>query len=179
MNKNLCIHSWPGSYYLDSEKRWVYGKLSLTPGQLAFTSDKEGLTLTSFKLSAITSIKKEASSFIFSSLTVLVNGNEKHWFSSLQPNRTVVFNVIEHFWQAQLLSSEGVEVEASPDRTSKGKQLIHLASSSHQRLEDTAKVLLHQGEQFDRIMKGLDKIESDMDVANRYLGPRGVIVSSF
>ncbi|XP_048385666.1 synaptosomal-associated protein 47 [Stegostoma tigrinum] len=169
MNKNLCIHSWPGSYYLHSEKRWVYGKLSLTPGQLTFTSDKEGLTLTSFKLSAITSIKKEASSFIFSSLTVLVNGNEKHWFSSLQPNRTVVFNVIEHFWQAQLLSSEGVEVESSPDCTSKGKQLIHLASSSHQRLEDTAKVLHHQGEQFDRIMKGLDKIESDMDVANRLL----------
>ncbi|XP_078397023.1 synaptosomal-associated protein 47 isoform X2 [Cetorhinus maximus] len=169
MNKDLCIHSWPGSYYLDSEKRWVYGKLSLTPCQLAFTSDKEGLTLTSFKLSAITGIKKEASSFIFSSLTVLVGGNEKHWFSSLQPNRTVVFNVIEHFWQAQLLSSEGVEVEASPGHTSKGRQLINLASSSHQRLEDTAKVLHHQGEQFDCIMKGLDKIESDMDVANRLL----------
>ncbi|XP_041046593.1 synaptosomal-associated protein 47 isoform X1 [Carcharodon carcharias] len=169
MNKDLCIHSWPGSYYLDSEKRWVYGKLSLTPCQLAFTSDKEGLTLISFKLSAITGIKKEASSFIFSSLTVLVGGNEKHWFSSLQPNRTVVFNVIEHFWQAQLLSSEGVEVEASPDRMSKGRQLINLASSSHQRLEDTAKVLHHQGEQFDCIMKGLDKIESDMDVANRLL----------
>ncbi|XP_067834904.1 synaptosomal-associated protein 47 [Heptranchias perlo] len=169
MNKDLCIHSWPGSYYLHSEKRWVYGKLSLTPCQLAFISDKDGLRLASFKLSAITGIKKEASSFIFSSLTVLVGGSEKHWFSSLQPNRTVVFNVIEHFWRAQLLSSDGVEAEPGSRCTSKGRELIGLASSSHQRLEDTAKVLHHQGEQFDRIMKGLDKIESDMDVANRLL----------
>ncbi|XP_051879754.1 synaptosomal-associated protein 47 isoform X2 [Pristis pectinata] len=166
MNKDLCIHSWPGSYYLQSEKRWVYGKLSLTPYQLTFTSDKEGLILTSFKLSGITGIKKETSSFIFSSLTVLVGGSEKHWFSSLQPNRTVVFNVIEHFWRAQLLSSE---VEADPRPMSKGRELINLASSSQQRLGDTAKVLHHQGEQFDRIMKGLDKIESDLDVANRLL----------
>ncbi|XP_062913441.1 synaptosomal-associated protein 47 [Mobula hypostoma] len=169
MNRDLCIHSWPGSYYLQSEKRWVYGKLSLTPYQLAFTSDKEGVTLISFKLSGITGIKKETSSFIFSSLTVLVGDGEKHWFSSLQPNRTVVFNVLEHFWRAQLLSSEGEEVEADTRPMSKGRELINLASSSQQRLGDTAKVLHHQGEQFDRIMKGLDKIESDLDVANRLL----------
>ncbi|XP_072905068.1 synaptosomal-associated protein 47 isoform X2 [Hemitrygon akajei] len=169
MNKDLCIHSWPGSYYLQSEKRWVYGKLSLTPYQLAFTSDKEGVTLISFKLSGITGIKKETSSFIFSSLTVLVGDGEKHWFSSLQPNRTVVFNVLEHFWRAQLLSSGGEEVEADMRPMSKGRELINLASSSQQRLGDTAKVLHHQGEQFDRIMNGLDKIESDLDVANRLL----------
>ncbi|XP_072116190.1 synaptosomal-associated protein 47 isoform X3 [Mobula birostris] len=169
MNRDLCIHSWPGSYYLQSEKRWVYGKLSLTPYQLAFTSDKERVTLISFKLSSITGIKKETSSFIFSSLTVLVGDGEKHWFSSLQPNRTVVFNVLEHFWRAQLLSSEGEEMEADTRPMSKGRELINLASSSQQRLGDTAKVLHHQGEQFDRIMKGLDKIESDLDVANRLL----------
>ncbi|XP_069778242.1 synaptosomal-associated protein 47 isoform X2 [Narcine bancroftii] len=169
MNKDLCIHSWRGSYYLQSEKRWVYGKLSLTPSQLTFTSDKHGLTLTSFKLSCITGIKKETSSFIFSSLTVSVAGGEKHWFSSLQPNRTAVFNVIEHFWREHLLSSERGEVEADPRSLSKGRELVNLASSSQQCLGDTAKVLHHQGEQFDRIMKGLDKIESDLDVANRLL----------
>lgn len=168
MNKDLCIHSWPGSYYVEGEKRWVHGTLSLSPCRLAFTSDK-GLALTSLQLSDVTGIRKETSSFIFSSLTVLLGGREKHWFSSLQPSRATVFNVVEHFWRSQLLSSGVQDTTAARGTATKGRELINLASSSQQRLGDTAKVLHHQGEQFDRIMNGLDKIESDMDVANRLL----------
>ncbi|XP_037656939.1 synaptosomal-associated protein 47-like [Choloepus didactylus] len=51
----------------------------------------------------------------------------------------------------------------------KGKELTGLMARSQKRLEDTAKVLHHQGEQFDNIMKGLDKIESDLEVADRLL----------
>ncbi|XP_025951887.2 synaptosomal-associated protein 47 isoform X5 [Dromaius novaehollandiae] len=82
MNQEIRIHSWPCSYYLDTSKQWVSGRLSLTPLAIKFTADKTG---------------------------------------------------------------------------------------SQKRLEDTAKVLHYQGEQFDNIMRGLNKIEGDMDVADRLL----------
>ncbi|XP_054847502.1 synaptosomal-associated protein 47 isoform X2 [Eublepharis macularius] len=168
MNEDIRIHTWPCSYYVSSEKRWISGKLSLTPISVRFTADKSGELLVSFHLSSISEIKKESSNFIFSSLTILEK-NAKHWFSSLQPNRNVVFNILEHFWREQLLSSEGAGAQALSSQTSKGKELTGLLTSSQKRLEDTAKVLEHQGEQFDNMMKGLNKIESEMDVADRLL----------
>lgn len=167
MNEDICIHAWPCSYYASPDKRWISGKLSLTPVSVRFTADKSGEVLVSFYLSSISEIKKESSNFIFSSLTILEKENTKHWFSSLQPNRNVVFNVLEHFWREQLLSSHGAGAQAVSTRTSKGKELTSLLTGSQKRLEDTAKVLEHQGEQFDNITKGLNKIESDMDVADR------------
>nr|XP_006129842.1 synaptosomal-associated protein 47 isoform X2 [Pelodiscus sinensis]XP_014432360.1 synaptosomal-associated protein 47 isoform X2 [Pelodiscus sinensis]XP_014432361.1 synaptosomal-associated protein 47 isoform X2 [Pelodiscus sinensis]XP_025043865.1 synaptosomal-associated protein 47 isoform X2 [Pelodiscus sinensis] len=165
MNEDICIHAWPCSYYLDPEKRWVYGRLSLTPLAVRFTADKTGELLVHFHLSSICEIKKESSSFIFSSLTILEKENTKHWFSSLQPNRNVVFNILEHFWREQLLARPG----AGAPQTTKGKELTGLLSASQKRLEDTAKVLHYQGEQFGNIMSGLTKIDSDLDVADRLL----------
>ncbi|XP_036595218.1 synaptosomal-associated protein 47 [Trichosurus vulpecula] len=167
MNRDICIHTWPCSYYLEPEKRWIPGKLSLTSVLLKFLADKNGELLVSFPLSSISEIKKESSHFIFSSITVLEKEHIKHWFSSFQPSRNVVFNIIEHFWRELLLSQPGAQ--ASSPQMTKGKELTGLMASSQKRLEDTAKVLHHQGEQFDNIMKGLDKIESDMDVADRLL----------
>uniref|UniRef100_A0A8C8VHH1 Synaptosomal-associated protein 47 n=1 Tax=Pelusios castaneus TaxID=367368 RepID=A0A8C8VHH1_9SAUR len=169
MNEDICIHAWPCSYYLDTEKRWVSGRLSLTPIAVRFTADKTGELLVSFHLSSISEIKKESSSLIFSSLTLLEKENTKHWFSSLQPNRNVVFNILEHFWREQLLSQPGAGAQADPLQMTKGKELTGLLSASQKRLEDTAKVLHYQGEQFDNIMKGLNKIDSEMDVADRLL----------
>ncbi|MBN3274702.1 SNP47 protein, partial [Polyodon spathula] len=171
MSKDISIHSWPCSYYVSNGKRWVCGTLSLTPKSIRFTSSKDGENLASFRLFRISEIKKESSSFIFSSLTI-TESNVKHWFSSLQPSRAVVFNVLEHFWREQLLGSgaaAAVGVEASESQTSKGKELIGLVSGSKKRLEDTGKVLHHQGEQFDNIMVGLNKIESDSYVADKLL----------
>ncbi|XP_066572369.1 synaptosomal-associated protein 47 [Amia ocellicauda] len=169
MSRNVPIHSWPGSYYINSEKRWVSGTLSLTSSSVRFTAAKaeEGESLASFKLSRIMEIKKESSSFIFSALTILEEGNVKHWFSSLHPSRAAVFNVLEHFWREQLLSPPGAT--AVDPEVSKGKELIGLVSGAQRRLEDTGKVLQHQGEQFDNIISGLDKIESDLDVADKLL----------
>ncbi|XP_006634299.1 synaptosomal-associated protein 47 [Lepisosteus oculatus] len=170
MNRDVPIHSWPGSYYINSEKRWVTGTLSLTRLSMRFTASKGEETVASIKLSRIVEIKKESSSFIFSALTILEEGNIKHWFSSLQPNRAVVYNVLEHFWREELLSSDGATgATASEPQMSKGKELIGLVSGSQKRLEDTGTVLHHQGEQFDNIMLGLDKIESDLDVADKLL----------
>ncbi|XP_067386539.1 synaptosomal-associated protein 47 isoform X2 [Emydura macquarii macquarii] len=169
MNEDICIHAWPCSYYLATEKRWVSGKLLLTPIAVKFTADKTGELLVSFHLSSISEIKKESSSLIFSSLTILEKENTKHWFSSLQPNRNVVFNILEHFWREQLLSRPGAAAQADSLQTTKGKELTGLMSASQKRLEDTAKVLQYQGEQFDNIMKGLNKIDSDMDVTDRLL----------
>ncbi|XP_069503182.1 synaptosomal-associated protein 47 [Ambystoma mexicanum] len=169
MNREICIHAWSCSYFINNEKQWVPGKLSLTPRCLKFTADKTGEILVSFHLSCISEIKKESSTFIFSSITILEKGLAKHWFSSLYPNRNVVFNVLEHFWREELLSPHGTGTATSASQSTKGKQLVDLVSDSEKRLEDTARVLHHQGEQFDNIIKGLDKIESQMDVADRML----------
>ncbi|XP_006147028.1 synaptosomal-associated protein 47 isoform X1 [Tupaia chinensis] len=169
MSRDICIHTWPCSYYLELEKRWVPGKLSLTPLSLKFASDKTADVLVSFPLSSIVEIKKEASHFIFSSITILEKDHVKHWFSSLQPSRNVVFSIIEHFWRELLLSQPGIAMESSSSPTSRGKELTGLMACSQKRLEDTAKVLHHQGEQLDGVMRSLDKMESDLDVADRLL----------
>ncbi|XP_030119975.4 synaptosomal-associated protein 47 isoform X3 [Taeniopygia guttata] len=167
MNEDIRIHSWPCSYYLDTSKQWIPGKLSLTPVSIKFTADKTGELLVDFHLSGISEIKKESSHLIFSSLTILEKST-KHWFSSLHPNRNVVFNILEHFWREQLVSSQEAGAGAALEST-KGKELTGMLEGSQKRLEDTAKVLHSQGEQFDNIMRGLHKIEGDMDVADRLL----------
>ncbi|XP_062950413.1 synaptosomal-associated protein 47 isoform X2 [Cynocephalus volans] len=166
MSTEVCIHTWPCSYYLEPQKRWVPGKLALTPQSLKFTADDSGELLVSFPLCSIVELKKETSHWIFSSITVLEKGHAKHWFSSLQPSRNVVFSIIEHFWRELLLGAAG-ETTSSP--STRGKELTSLMASSQRRLEDTAKVLHHQGEQLDSVAKNLDKMESDLDMANRLL----------
>ncbi|XP_075444138.1 synaptosomal-associated protein 47 isoform X2 [Ascaphus truei] len=167
MSRDVCIKTWPCSYFLTSERRWIPGRLCLTSKSLRFIAEKTGELLVSFHLSGICEIKKESSSFIFSSITVLEKEHAKHWFSSLLPNRDVVFMVLEHFWREQLLSTPGSL--ASPTKTSKGKELISLVSGSQKRMEDTSRVLHHQGEQFENITRGLNKIESDMATTDRML----------
>ncbi|XP_059551807.1 synaptosomal-associated protein 47 isoform X2 [Myotis daubentonii] len=169
MSRDICVHTWPCSYYLELEKRWVPGKLWLTSLSLKFLTDKTGDFLVSFPLADIIEIKKEASHFIFSSVTILEKGHVKHWFSSLQPNRNVVFHIIEHFWRELLLSQPGGAVEASSSRMTKGKELTGLMACSQKRLEDAARVLHYQGEQLDSITSSLDNMESDLDVADRLL----------
>ncbi|XP_066208917.1 synaptosomal-associated protein 47 [Saccopteryx leptura] len=169
MSRDICVHSWPCSYYLELEKRWVPGRLLLTSLSLKFMTDKTGDFLVSFPLASIIEIKKEASHFIFSSITILEKNHVKHWFSSLQPSRNVVFYVVEHFWRELLLSQPGAAVEASSSPKTKGQELTGLMASSQKRLEDAARVLHHQGEQLDSIASSLDKMESDLDVADRLL----------
>ncbi|XP_046884327.1 synaptosomal-associated protein 47 [Hypomesus transpacificus] len=168
MSRDIPIHSWPGSYYINSEKRWENGTLSLTRTMLRFTSDQSKESLSSFRLSRIMEIKMESSSFIFSTLTVLEQGNVKHWFGSLRPNRVVVYNVLEHFWRERLLSPTS-EVQGAEAQPSKGRELINLVVGSQRRLEDTGTVLHHQGQQFDNMMQGLDKIDVDLGVADKLL----------
>ncbi|XP_077618266.1 synaptosomal-associated protein 47 isoform X2 [Crocuta crocuta] len=164
MSREVCVHTWPCSYYLELDKRWVPGKLSLTSRSLKFMADEAQETLVSFPLSGITAIKKEASHFVFSSITVLEKDSHKHWFSSLLPSRNAAFSVIEHFWRELLLSQPEAPLPAT-----KGKELTGLMVCSQKRLEDTARILHHQGEQLDSISRGLDKMESDLDVADRLL----------
>lgn len=166
MSRNLPIHSWPGSYYINSEKRWENGTLSLTRTMVRFLSTQTKKSLASFRLSRIMEIKMESSSFIFSTLTVLEEGNVKHWFGSLKPNRVVVYNVLEHFWREHLLSPSS-ETRGEESQCSKGRELINLVAGAQRRLEDTGRVLSHQGEQFDSMMEGLEKIDSDLGVADK------------
>lgn len=151
---------------MNGEKRWVSGQLSLTRTAVRFTTEQSSDALAAFPLSRIVEMKMESSSFIFSALTVLEQGNVKHWFGSLRPCRASVYHVLEHFWRERLLSPS----EARPPAPlSKGQELISLVSGAQRRLADTGKVLNHQGEQFDNMMQGLDKIESDLGVADKLL----------
>ncbi|XP_032421523.1 synaptosomal-associated protein 47 isoform X2 [Xiphophorus hellerii] len=168
MSRDAPIHSWPGSYYINSEKRWESGTLSLTRTMVRFTSSQSKECLASFRLSSVMEMKMESSSFIFSTLTVLEEGNIKHWFGSLKPNRVVVFNVLEHFWRERLLSPTS-EARGAEGHPSKGRELISLVAGAQRRLEDTGRVLSHQGEQFDNMMQGLEKIDSDLGVADKLL----------
>ncbi|XP_005414303.1 PREDICTED: synaptosomal-associated protein 47 isoform X1 [Chinchilla lanigera] len=169
MSRDVCVHSWSCSYYLALEKRWVPGRLSLTPRTLKFTADRAGEVLVGLPLASVVEIRKETSHFIFSAITILERGHLKHWFSSLRPSRNVVFSVVEHFWRELLLSRQGTATELASSTPARGQELIGLMTSSQRRLEDTAKVLHHQGEQLDSVMKGLEKMESDLDVADRLL----------
>ncbi|XP_028632329.1 synaptosomal-associated protein 47 [Grammomys surdaster] len=168
MSSDVRVHSWPCSYYLDLEKQWVPGKLTLTPHSLKFSVDKTEEVLVGLPLSSITEIRKETSLFIFSAITVLEKGQAKHWFSSLRPSRNVVFNIIEHFWRELLLSGPGTAANTTSPMT-RGQELIGLMENSQRRMEDTAKVLEHQSEQLDSVLRGLEKMESDLDVADRLL----------
>ncbi|XP_016525209.1 synaptosomal-associated protein 47 isoform X2 [Poecilia formosa] len=168
MSRDAPIHTWPGSYYINSEKRWESGTLSLTRTMVRFISSQSKECLASFRLSSVMEMKMESSSFIFSTLTVLEEGNIKHWFGSLKPNRVVVFNVLEHFWRERLLSPTS-EARGAEGQPSKGRELITLVAGAQRRLEDTGKVLSHQGEQFDNMMQGLEKIDSDLGVADKLL----------
>ncbi|KAF3699453.1 Synaptosomal-associated protein 47 [Channa argus] len=168
MSRDIPIHSWPGSYYINSEKRWESGTLSLTRTMVRFVSNQSNESLVGFRLSHIMEIKMESSSFIFSTLTVLEEGNVKHWFGSLKPNRVVVYNVLEHFWREHLLSPSS-EAQGAESQPSKGRKLINLVAGAQRRLEDTGRVLSHQGEQFDNMMQGLEKIDSDLGVADKLL----------
>ncbi|XP_077374850.1 synaptosomal-associated protein 47 [Festucalex cinctus] len=171
MSRDAPIHCWPGSYYLTSDKRWENGTLSLSRSAVRFVSKQTKETLANFRLSRITEIKMESSSFIFSTLTVLEEGNVKHWFGSLKPNRVVVYNVMEHFWRERLLSPTGSEARggAPLSEPSKGRELINLVAGAQRRLEDTGRVLSYQGEQFDNMMQGLEKMDSDLGVADKLL----------
>ncbi|XP_078120155.1 synaptosomal-associated protein 47 isoform X1 [Sander vitreus] len=168
MSRDIPIHSWPGSYYINSEKRWENGTLSLTRTMVRFVSNQSKESLASFRLSRIMELKMESSSFIFSTLTVLEEGNVKHWFGSLKPNRVVVYNVLEHFWRERLLSPSS-EARGAECKPSKGRELISLVAGAQRRLEDTGSVLSHQGEQFDNMIQGLEKIDSDLGVADKLL----------
>lgn len=168
MSSDVRVHCWPCSYYLNLEKQWVPGKLTLTPRSLKFSADRTEEVLVGLPLSSITEIRKESSLFIFSAITVLEKGQAKHWFSSLRPSRNVVFNIIEHFWRELLLSQPGTAASTASSMT-RGQELLGLMASSQRRMEDTSKVLHHQGEQLDSVMRGLEKMESDLDVADRLL----------
>ncbi|XP_008059783.1 synaptosomal-associated protein 47 [Carlito syrichta] len=167
MSRDVCIHTWLCSYYLEPERRWVPGRLSLTSRSLRFLTDGTGEALVSLPLSSIMEIRKEGLRFIFSSITVLETGHVKHWFSSLQPSRNAVFSILEHFWRELLLSQPRAAMDALPK--TRGQELVGLMARSQRRLEDTARVLHHQGQQLDSVMTGLDKMESDLDVADRLL----------
>lgn len=75
--------------------------------------------------------------------------------------------MLEHFWRERLLSPSSEAARGAESQHSKGRELINLVAGAQRRLEDTGRVLSHQGEQFDDMMQGLEKIDSDLGVADK------------
>ncbi|KAG8509294.1 Synaptosomal-associated protein 47, partial [Galemys pyrenaicus] len=164
MSGDVCVHAWPGSYYWELQKRWVPGRLTLTPRALSFMAEGAGDALVSIPLASIAEVKKAASSFIFSCITVREwGGGAKHWFGALQPSRDATFHVLEHFWRERLLCPAGAPA-------TRGQALVGLLAGAQQHLEDAARALHHQGRQIDGVARSLGQMEADLDVADSAKG---------
>lgn len=165
MDGEALVHSWPCSYYVNGDKRWVSGRLTLTPSAVRFSSSSGvtgGLLL---PLSRVTHINTESSCFIFSAVTLQERDAHKHWFSSLKPSASAVFHVLQHFWRESL----AVRTHSTHTPLSRGQRLISMVSDAQHTLTHTGRALSQQGEQFHHMIHQIDKMESDLGVADKLL----------
>ncbi|XP_062850648.1 synaptosomal-associated protein 47 [Trichomycterus rosablanca] len=166
MNRDAPVHSWSCSYYINSEKRWVTGRLSLTLSAVRFSPSltTESTTLL-LPLSRITHISTESSCLVFSAVTLQERDGPKHWFCSLKPSAGAVHHVLQHFWRETLvLSTFSLHAPLT-----KGQRLISMVSDAQHRLSHTGQALGQQGEQFNHMVQDLDRVESDLGVADKLL----------
>ncbi|XP_053351520.1 synaptosomal-associated protein 47 [Clarias gariepinus] len=159
------VHSWLCSYYLNSEKRWTSGRLTLTPSAVRFSPGGDGGALLLLPLSRVTHVSTESSCFIFSAVTLQERDAQKHWFSSLKPSAGAVFHVLQHFWRETL----AMHTHAAHTPLSRGQRLISMVSDAQHTLSHTGRALSQQGEQFHHMIHQLDKMESDLGVADKLL----------
>ncbi|KAK2859986.1 hypothetical protein Q7C36_004152 [Tachysurus vachellii] len=161
------VHNWPCSYYVNGDKRWVSGRLSLTSSAVRFSpsAGRDSGAVLLLPLSRVTHINTESSCFIFSAVTLQERDGQKHWFSSLKPSAGAVFHVLQHFWKETL----ALHTHSTHTPLSRGQRLISMVSDSQHTLSHTGQVLSQQGEQFHHMIHQLDKMESDLGVADRLL----------
>ncbi|KAI5619437.1 synaptosomal-associated protein 47, partial [Silurus asotus] len=166
------VHSWSCSYYVDGDKRWVSGRLTLTQRAVHFSSSSSSSgggargAFLLLPLSRVTHINTESSCFIFSAVTLQErNAPHKHWFSSLKPSAGAVFHVLQHFWKETLVP----HTHSSHTPLSRGQRLIGMVSDTQHTLSHTGRALSQQGEQFHHMINQLEKMESDLGVADKLL----------
>ncbi|XP_058250398.1 synaptosomal-associated protein 47 [Hemibagrus wyckioides] len=161
------VHSWPCSYYVNGDKRWVSGRLTLTPSAVRFgpSSGGDGGSVLLLPLSRVTHINTESSCFIFSAVTLQERDAHKHWFSSLKPSAGAVFHVLQHFWRETL----ALHTHSTHAPLSRGQRLISMVTDAQHTLSHTGRALSQQGEQFHHMIHQLDKMESDLGVADKLL----------
>ncbi|MCJ8731118.1 hypothetical protein PDJAM_G00195710 [Pangasius djambal] len=167
MDGEALVHSWPCSYYVNGDKRWVSGRLTLTPSAVRFSSSAggDGGAVLLLPLSRVTHINTESSCFIFSAVTLQERDAHKHWFSSLKPSAAAVFHVLQHFWRESL----ALHTHSTHTPLSRGQRLISMVSDAQHTLSHTGRALSQQGEQFHHMIHQLDKMESDLGVADKLL----------
>lgn len=165
MDGEAPVHSWPCSYYVNGDKRWVSGRLTLTPSAVRFSSSSpgDGGAALLLPLSRVTHINTESSCFIFSAVTLQERDAHKHWFSSLKPSAGAVYHVLQHFWRETL----ALHTHSTHTPLSRGQRLISMVSGAQHTLSHTGRALSQQGEQFHHMIHQLDKMESDLGVADK------------
>lgn len=161
------VHSWLCSYYVSGAKRWVSGRLTLTASAVRFSPSSSGDVgaVLLLPLSRVTHIHTESSCFIFSAVTLQERDALKHWFSSLKPSAGAVFHVLQHFWRETL----ALHTHSTHTPLSRGQRLISMVNDTQHTLTHTGRALSQQGEQFHHMIHQLDKMESDLGVADKLL----------
>lgn len=172
MNEDVVVHDWSCSYYMNDEKRWVSGRLSLTlsgvrfsPAPLAST----GPAPLFLPLCRVTQMSVEWWCLLYSALTLQERDGPKHWFCSLKPSIGSAHLVLRHFWSERATPTAFSSASQAPP--TQGQRLVAMMSDAQHRLAHTGRLLGQQGEQFHHITQDMDKMESHLGVADRYLLP--------
>ncbi|XP_023213193.1 synaptosomal-associated protein 47-like isoform X1 [Centruroides sculpturatus] len=161
------------SYYNSKIRKWNNGVLILKEDRLEFYENevKDNHLCLEMLLDDISLIQRKNSSFIFGSI-VITSGNTNHWFASFY-NRDSVFNVLYLFWNHNAICGRYSESKLQLVKGGKselGKDLLRLAQESEKTLAATALTLNHQGKQLDHAADIIDKINSDLTIAEKLLG---------
>jgi len=159
------IFDWDSSYYINSTKCWIYGKLFLYNNCIKFIETKEKnnaeeeLVKVVVKLSSINNLKKSTSSFVYSCIVLYVE-SEALWFSSLK-NRDHVFNTIEHF-RKDLLFGNNISQKDRPS-----DDLMRIVYNTQDTLVEAANTLHHQGRQLSNASRLVNSMNQNLTVAER------------
>uniref|UniRef100_T1JD55 Pre-mRNA-processing factor 40 homolog B n=1 Tax=Strigamia maritima TaxID=126957 RepID=T1JD55_STRMM len=170
-SNDVCIFDCQASVYIDSIKKWVSGTFYVAPGGIYFECRKEDVNTAGFRtiridFDEISAIMREASSYIFPSITILV-GSRKYWFSSFA-NRDSVFVLIEHFHKERLLPTD-LSSSNNGSNSRLGQELLALAHESSKTLNSAARTLHRQGKQLDDALVTAENVNDELSVADSML----------
>lgn len=168
MSANEHVFEDTASYYNPSTKKWSSGIFTLRENYFQFQNNDNQRTFR-IPLSTISGLEKRQSSLIYAAIVITI-GSEKHWFSSFS-NRDTVYNLLELFWRESLFSKT---YKTSPSRqnvgtTSLGKELIGILHESESNLVNAANALVNQGRQLQESQMVIEDINSDLNVAEKFL----------
>lgn len=159
------IFSWRCSYYQNTTRKWVNGKLSLREFDLLFGTDDTTVKDNTIKIRItfddICGLKKATSTLIYKCL-VLNTKTDALWFGSFS-NLEDVYKTVEYFWREKLYTS----VSSTSLTNQKSNELLNIVHGTQDTLMEASKSLHAQGKQINRAAVTMNLIHQDLSVAER------------